>query len=277
MKCDLIDIKNENSADYAGLYMYLLDASDELAIDKRPCVVVCPGGGYAMTSDREAEIIALQFTAMGYHAAVLRYSVTPDAVYPTALREVAASVAYIREHADEWNVDADAIAVCGFSAGGHLTASIGTMWHEEWLSESIGKTPVDIQPNMMILGYPVITADECSSHSQSYKNLLGDKYEELKDSLALEKRVSEKTPATFIWGTFEDELVPVNNSLFFVTALAKYKVPTEYHMFEKGPHGLALANRATGGKWSPFLEPAAAEWIHMVYVWMERHLAERQQ
>ncbi len=277
MKCELIDIKNEKSADYAGLYMYLLDRSVELKMQKRPCVLVCPGGGYAMTSDREAEIIALQFTAMGYHAAVLRYSCCPKAAYPTALREVAASVAYIREHAEEWDVDADAIAVCGFSAGGHLTASIGTMWHEEWLSESIGKTPELIRPNMLILGYPVITADECSSHSQSYKNLLGDKYEELKDSLALEKRVSEKTPATFIWSTFEDDLVPVNNSIFFVTALAKYKVPTEYHMFEKGPHGLALSNRATDHPRISYMEPAAAEWIRMVHMWIERHLSERQQ
>ncbi len=276
MKCELIDIKNEKSADYARLHMYILDASPELKIEKRPCVVVCPGGGYAMTSDREAEIIALQFTAMGYHAAVLRYSCCPDAEYPTALREVAASVAYVRERAEEWNVDADAIGVCGFSAGGHLTASLGTMWHEAWLSESIGKTPELIQPNLMILGYPVITADECSSHSQSYKNLLGDRYEEMKNSLALETRVSEKTPATFVWGTFEDDLVPVNNSLFFVSALAQYKVPTEYHMFEKGPHGLALANRMTEGKWGPSPDSAASEWIRLVHMWIERHLSERQ-
>lgn len=276
MKCELINIKNEKSANYAGLHMYLLDASDELVIEKRPCVVVCPGGGYAMTSDREAEIIALQFTAMGYHAAVLRYSVTPDAVYPTALREVAASVAYIRGHAEEWNVDADAIAVCGFSAGGHLTACLGTMWHEEWLSESIDKTPEEIKPNMMILGYPVITAKECSSHSQSYKNLLGDDYEAMKGELALEKRVSEQTPPTFIWGTFEDNLVPVKNSLFFVTALATYNVPTEYHMFEKGPHGVALARRETDGRWGSSADPVAAEWIKFVYMWMERHLTERQ-
>ncbi len=275
MKCECMNIKNENSASYAGLHMYLLDQSEELKMKKRPCVIVCPGGGYAHTSDREAETVALQFAAMGYHAAVLRYSVTPDAVYPTALREVAASVACVREHAEEWDVDADAIAVCGFSAGGHLTACLGTMWHEAWLSESIGKTTEAIRPNMMILGYPVITSDECSSHSQSYKNLLGDAVEEKKGELSLEKRVSEQTPPTFIWGTFEDELVPVKNSLFFVTALATYKVPTEYHMFERGPHGLSLANRTTDSPWVDCKDPVAAKWIQFVHMWMERHLSER--
>ncbi|MEE1314281.1 MAG: alpha/beta hydrolase [Faecalimonas sp.] len=273
MNYQICNIKNEKSADYAKLTVYMLDDSPEIAMHKRPCVIVCPGGGYVATSDREAEIIALQFTAMGYHAAVLRYSHSPAAVFPTALRELAASVALVRERAEEWHVDADAILVCGFSAGGHLVASLGTMWHEAWLSESLQKTAEDIQPNAMILGYPVISSG-IYAHRASFINLLGDDYEAKKDELSLEKRVSKHTPATFIWGTFEDTLVPVENSLLFVSALAENKVSTEYHMFQKGAHGLALADRSTQPMGGSVIEPAAAEWIRLVHMWVERFLQE---
>lgn len=265
------DVKNDGSQEYAALYLYLLEDFPAINIRKRPMVIVCPGGGYAYTSDREAEIVALQFCAMGYHAAVLRYSAAP-AVFPAAVLEVGKSVALIRENAAEWFVDPEKIAVLGFSAGGHLAASYCTHWDQDWVAESLEKDQEILRPNAMILGYPVITSGEFG-HQGSFKNLLGEKYEEKKDELSLEKCVTKNTPKAFIWHTCADAGVPVQNSLFLVDALLKNQIPVEYHIFEKGGHGLSLANRLTGCVGNG-PERAAEEWIHLVHRWMENWIAE---
>ena len=126
----VMNIKAETYEEPAKLYLYLLEKSLEIGIDKRPLIFICPGGGYGMTSDREAEAIALQFVAAGFHAAVLRYSVAP-ARYPTALLQVAAGFKYLREHAEEFHIDADRMVVQGASAGGHLAASYGVFWKKK--------------------------------------------------------------------------------------------------------------------------------------------------
>ncbi len=267
MLYEKMDVKNENSMDYAALYLYLQDHSADIAIERRPMVLVCPGGGYAFTSDREAEAIALQFLAMGYHAAVLRYSVAP-AVYPTALLEVGRSVALIREHAVTWHVHPDQIAVCGFSAGGHLAGNYCMFWSEEWVAKALSCRKEDLRPNAMILGYPVVTSGEYA-HRDSFKCLLGEDYEQKQGALSLENCVNADTPRAFIWHTYEDGAVPVQNSLLLASALVAQKIPVELHIFEKGGHGLALANRLTQGHGGSTIEPAAAEWIEMVHKWME--------
>lgn len=260
------DVRNSESQDYAALYLYLLDDSPAIDIHKRPIVLVCPGGGYAGTSDREAEIVALQFCAMGYHAAVLRYSVAP-AVFPAAILEVGKSVALIRENAGEWFVDQEKIVILGFSAGGHLAADYCTHWHQEWMAKSLSKDIQSLRPNAMILGYPVITSGEFIQ-KDSFQNLLGEQYETMKDKFSLEKCVTENTPKAFIWHTWEDGCVPVQNSMLFVSALLEHRIPVEYHIFERGGHGLSLVNRLTGCNGNG-PERAAEEWIPLVHRWME--------
>ena len=127
------EIQVAESLEYARLTTYLLDITPKFAVQERPLVLVCPGGGYHFTSEREAEIVAMQFNAMGYHSAVLDYSCAP-AQFPTALLELSKSVAYLRAHAKEWCIDPDKIAVLGFSAGGHLAASLGVFWNTEWFA-----------------------------------------------------------------------------------------------------------------------------------------------
>ena len=120
-----IEIKVEGYQETADLYTYILDNSVEMHPDrKRPVVVICPGGGYEMTSDREAEPIAMQYLARGYHAVILRYSVEP-ARYPLALLQLAKSVAFLRKNAAEFHIDTNKIVLQGFSAGGHLAAKDG--------------------------------------------------------------------------------------------------------------------------------------------------------
>ena len=136
MLTEVYDLQAEGSIS-AKLRTYIQDDSRELMIQKRPMVIICPGGGYEFVSDRESEPLAVRFLAMGFHVAVLRYSVAP-AVFPTALVELAHSMKLVHDYADEWNVDEEKIFVLGCSAGGHLAASLGVYWHEEWLSELVG-------------------------------------------------------------------------------------------------------------------------------------------
>ncbi len=123
---------------------------------KRPAVIVCPGGGYSFTSDREAEPIALSYASKGYHAFVLRYSVGEYAAMPAPLNELAQTIAYIREHSEEWNVDSSKIVLTGFSAGAHLAASLGVFWNDERMLNQYDGNRELIKPNGLILCYPVL-------------------------------------------------------------------------------------------------------------------------
>ena len=263
------------------LTVYIQEKSPEIMIEKRPMVVICPGGGYAFTSDREAEVFALEFLSMGYQAAVLRYSVD-TAKFPTALTELAYSVKLVRDHAEEWFVDPDAILVTGSSAGGHLAASLGTLWQEKFLADAMGMSVEEntaYKPDGMILCYPVISSGEYA-HRDSFLFLLGQEEgtlakrndpESLVAKLSLENRVTENTPPVFIWHTFTDGTVPVENSLLFVSALRKAGVSTEFHLFPEGGHGLCLGNRLTRHVCGDGIQPECAVWTELVHTWIEKN------
>ena len=255
------------------IYAYLHEACQDIGPkdDKsRPAVIVVPGGAYFFTSDREADPIALKFLAEGYHVFVLRYSVMPDR-YPTSRLQLAALIAHIRQNAAAYHVRPDAIAVCGFSAGGHLSASSGILWNEPVISETLGIENRIVRPDAMILSYPVITSGEFA-HKYSFECLLGDKYadEAMRNHVSLECRVNETTPPAFLWHTFSDELVPVENSLLLASALRRAGVPFELHIFPDGIHGLSLANELTQTDGNPVqIVPAAAQWMDLCLVWLK--------
>ena len=255
----------------AKLYTYLLDNSKEIDIYReRPLALMCPGGGYGFTSDREAEAVAIQYLARGFHACVLRYSVAP-AEFPQALCELAISVAHIREHAKEYHVNKDKIVIVGFSAGGHLAASLGVFWDKEWLSKETGLSCEDIRPNGLILSYPVITSGT-KTHGGSITNLMGKKESpELKELLSLENQVTANVPPTFIWHTLTDSAVPVQNSLLFAEALINNKVSVELHIFPTGEHGLALANEETAAKGtSSGINKRCEDWMELSCDWLQQ-------
>ncbi len=252
----------------AVLHGYLLDAISVAPEKKRPAVIVCAGGGYARRSDREAEPVILQFLSMGYHGFLLDYSVEPNR-FPTSVRELALAVSMVREHAEEWHVDPEKIFVCGFSAAGHLCCSLGEFWNQEFVYGAIGKTPEAIRPSGLILCYPVITAGG-AAHRGSFDCLVGEQAtkEEL-DQVSLELHVHKDMPKTFIWHTYEDQAVPVENSLYLATALRKAGVNFELHIFPRGLHGSALANEETSGIRQELVIPAAQKWIELVHTWIE--------
>lgn len=209
---------------------------------KRPCMVVCPGGGYGMCSERESEPIALQFLSEGFNVFVLTYSVAPHR-FPTQLREVAATMELIYANAEEWNCDTEKIAIIGFSAGGHLAAHYSTMFDCKEVREVL---PESKSVNASILAYPVIDADFNNTHQGSFMNLLGhapDKAEE--EYFSCNRQVKETTPPAFIWHTAEDGCVPVVNSISYAKALIEKKVPVELHIYPFGGHGLSTSDRQT--------------------------------
>lgn len=270
MKNETFQIQVEGSLPETRLITYIQDHYQEIKIESRPLVLICPGGAYAYTSPREGEAFAMQFLAMGYHAAVLKYSCAP-AVFPTSLTELASAMILIRQHAQEWHVDPDKIIVLGCSAGGHLAASLATLWDEDFLAEALKLKKADhklLKPDGLILCYPVITAGEFA-HRGSFENLLGEREKELSDELSLETRVSKKVPPVFIWHTYTDGSVPVENSLLFVNALRKAGVSTEFHMYPCGGHGLGLANRLTRAGDGSAVQEECTSWIPLVHTWIE--------
>jgi len=204
---------------------------------------------------------------MGFHACILRYTIYP-AGFPTALTQLAKAVAYVREHAKEWNIQKDKVIVAGFSAGGHLAASLGTLWHEKFLEDIMQMPKENYQPNGMLLSYPVITSGE-HAHRDSFVALLQERYDELIDKMSLEKQVTEFTPPTFLWHTFEDDTVPIENVLLFTNAMNEKKIPFELHIYPKGWHGLSLATEETRScNELRDLQIACQSWITMAGTWI---------
>lgn len=256
----------------AKLYTYVIsDVTNQKRL--RPAVIICPGGGYCFTSDREAEPVALYMTANGISAFVLRYRVAP-AEYPAALLDLCESVRYVREHAKEWSIDPDQIFTVGFSAGGHLACCHALFWTEEWLSRRLKTTKELLRPNGCILCYPVITSGEFA-HKDSFVNLLGSRDEELVDELSLENKVNDQTPPIFLWHTYTDSFVPVENSLLFLSALRKHSISAEFHMYSIGDHGLSLAREETMNADGGCYQPECAGWIDLAVAWLKRQKSKK--
>jgi len=221
-------------------------AAEKVGDYVRSAMLVIPGGGYAsVCSDREGEPIALAFMPYGYNCFVLHYTVKKEP-FPSHLIQASKAIKYIKDNAERYNIDPDKVFAVGFSAGGHLAATVGTLWHGKESEKYFGDTE-KVKPNGLILSYPVISGGEYA-HRGSFNNLLGEgrmNDEKWIDYLSLENRVDEKTPRTFLWHTNGDTAVPCENSLFFALELRKHGVPLELHIFEKGPHGIATANTLT--------------------------------
>lgn len=244
------------------LTTYILDDPMEQRT-KRPAVVICPGGGYGMCSPREAEPIATQFNQAGFHAFVLDYSVVPFK-FPRALEELSMSVAMVRENAEEWMINADKIAVCGFSAGGHLACSLGMFWNADVIKRADQKN----KPNAMILSYPVISSGE-GGHVGSFDNLCEN--DEQRKYNSLENQVTKDTPPAFIWHTYTDDCVPVENSMLLASAMRKQNIPFELHIYQKGGHGLSTALPDVGINQESFgkdISTNVTNWPQMAANWL---------
>ncbi|KFI67173.1 alpha/beta hydrolase [Bifidobacterium magnum] len=241
----------------ATLFGYVPDNSEEVDLARtRSTILIIPGGGYTMTSDREAEPIALQYVAAGYNAFILRYSCAP-AVYPEALTQVAASLCLIHEHAREWHVATDRIAILGFSAGGHLAANMATSAGDNALAAHHFDS-AQLRPNALMLAYPVITSGQFA-HRGSFDNLLGPDRNDDRAlrAVSIEEHIDGNTPPVFVWHTMTDDTVPVENSLMLISACHAAGVPVEAHLYPMGGHGLSLGTTETAWQGVNGIEPGA--------------------
>ena len=215
------------------LTVYLRDSCARMpGVLDRPLVLVVPGGGYTHVSAREGDPVALQFAAAGYHTAVLDYAICEKAKDYLPLRQLAEAIGLVRQHAEEWHVLPEKIAVCGFSAGGHLALSGAVL--------DIPGASAQPRPNAVILGYPVVTAGEYA-HCGSFVQLAGSEDTRAQQAFGLEDEITPAAPPMFVWATMEDETVPVENTLLLAGALRRAKVPCEVHIFEKGVHGTSIS------------------------------------
>lgn len=252
----------------ADLTAYILSPLSQAPGRLRPAVIICPGGGYGFVSQREDQPIAMAYSAAGFQSFVLHYHVEPE-VFPLSLMELARSIAWVREHAAELSVDPEQIFVCGFSAGGHLACSLGMFWNRPFLYEPLGLSGEMLRPAGMVLSYPVISSGEMA-HQGSFINLLGDRKddEEMRRLVSLELQAGPHTPPAFIWHTWEDQSVPVENSLLLAMALKKAGISTELHIFPRGKHGLSLANMETSNEEGDCLVPECQCWMPRSVEWI---------
>ncbi len=299
MKTEVIRLYEEREDVTLTTYV-LADSQEMLKGKKRPAVLICPGGAYLSCSDREAEPVAMVFAAMGYHTFVLRYSVygeeafanglknlspKPERVHPAPMREIGQAMLMIKEHAEDWLVDADRIAICGFSAGAHNCAMYETNWYKPVITDYFGRDKELFRPAACILGYCLSdyvymkentegSPEDKAFFEASNTAFLGaavasaEKLAEVSPA----RNVSEQTPPTYLWATASDELVPVQHSLRMAHALADHKVPFELHIFEEGPHGLAVSTQASAESESQ-IYPDAAKWVSLVDAWLKKRFS----
>lgn len=234
-------------------------------------VVVCPGGGYGTLASHEGRDYALWLNEQGITAFVLKYRLGSDGYrHPAMLQDAARAVRLVRAHAADWKLDPNRIAIMGSSAGGHLASTLLTHFDAGNTNAADLIDRQSSRPNLGILCYAVITMGEFT-HQGSKHNLLGDNptAEQVSD-LSNELQVSAQTPPCFLWHTFEDRTVPVENSLQFAEALRKAKVPFDLHVFQNGRHGLGLGNSEwTCNKRLPWTEDLAY-WLKL-QGWTAQH------
>jgi acetyl esterase/lipase len=223
-------------------------------------VVVAPGGGYqALAMNHEGRQIANWFNSQGVAAFVLRYRLGPTYNHPVELGDAKRAIRFVRAKASEFGVQPARIGIMGFSAGGHLASTAGTMFDAGAPEASDVIDRVSSRPDFLILAYPVITSGGPYVHQGSMRNLLGTSpAQALVDEMSTDRQVTKDTPPTFLFHTNADTAVPPENSIQFYLALRKAGVAAELHVFEPGVHGVGLAmGDATLRQWPELL----SQWL----------------
>lgn len=279
------------------LSTYILSSFDAR---KRPLVIVCPGGGFLGCSPTEGECVAMHFNRAGFHAAVLIYSTATTApgkpAIPQALYDMGEVMCLIRRHAEEWNVDSNKIVILGFSAGSHLCGLYGNLWNDGEIFKTIG-TPEERKPNAAILCYPPTDlkmnyefAKTTLSKEMSLESVTGCKrnlsmmefwkatnratYGKEEPTIEDYEKyspinlINQDTPPTFLWHTFEDEMLSPLNSVCYAKALFERGIPCELHVYQKGQHGLSLADK-TSAKNEQEINMRVATWSDLAVSWLE--------
>lgn len=255
-----IDAPNKESVSDKGVYMIMkvsvpgyafFSAGEEGA--PKPCVVICPGGGYGiLASQHEGTDVAKYFNSIGVHAIVLKYRI-PSSTNQldkkfAPLQDAQQAMYLVRKNAKQWNVDPAKVGILGFSAGGHLASTLATHYNDKQI-----KTRKSLRPDFQILIYPVITFGKYT-HMGSRNNLLGkDTTAQNIDYFSNELHINSKTPKAFLVHAKNDNAVPIENAWMYKAALEKSGVPVELFEFEKGGHGFGMVNSTSDVAWPSLL------------------------
>ena len=228
-------------------------------------IVICPGGGYGGLAAHEGKDYALWLNAQGIAGFVLKYRLGSAGYrHPAMLQDAARALRTVRARAGEWKLDPKRIGIMGSSAGGHLASTLLTHFDAGQPEAGDPIERVSSRPDLGILCYPVITMSG-QGHQGSKNNLLGpDPSPELVKELSNELQVTKATPPCFIWHTYADGGVPVENSLMFAAALRKAGVPFDLHIYERGQHGIGLGSVPYGGG-------ARHPWANACGFWLKEH------
>jgi len=257
-----------NDLDIPTLTPYLPDKTNATGLPRQgnatagAAMVICPGGGYGMLAPHEGNDYALWLNQHGVTCFVLKYRLGSSGYHhPAMLNDAARALRWVRAHADHYKIHPHRVGIMGSSAGGHLAATLLTHFDA---GETNSADPVERQssrPDLGILCYPVISMGEFT-HQGSKENLLGmNPSPELVKLLSNELQVTTNTPPCFIWTTFEDEAVPMENTMIFADALRKNHVPFDLHIYERGGHGMGLADKP------PFAHPHP--WANDCLFWLK--------
>jgi len=226
-------------------------------------MVICPGGGYGGLAPHEGEGYARWLNEQGITAFVLKYRLGSAGYrHPVMLQDAARALRLVRANADAWKVDPKRLGIMGSSAGGHLASTLLTHFDAGKPEDADPVERVSSRPDVGILCYAVITMGKFT-HQGSKNNLLGtNPPPALVEELSNELRVTQDTPPCFVWHTFEDTAVPVENSMQFAAALRQAGVPFDLHIYQKGGHGMGLGSREYDStKWHP--------WTHDCSYWLK--------
>ncbi|MCF7927277.1 MAG: alpha/beta hydrolase [Candidatus Izimaplasma sp.] len=221
---------------HVTLTTFIHEVSEEMGVKKRPGMLILPGGGYEFCSDREAEPIAIAYYNKGFNCYVLRYSVKEKATFPRPLKDAEAAMTYITKHADQDQTNRSKIATIGFSAGGHLAGALATM--------------SDLRPQALLLGYPALIKSE--EQGWPFPTITPDK----------------NTPPSFLFHTYTDNVVPIETSLYFIHECRKQGIPVEFHLFNKGPHGLSLGTELVANNNADYINAHYAAWFELSVEWL---------
>jgi len=222
-------------------------------------VVICPGGGYVhLSNEREGVQYANWLSTLGVTSFVLKYRLA-EFGHPAPLQDVLRAIRLVRSRAAEFRINPDRIGVMGSSAGGHLTASAGTLFNHPAGKTGAALDATSARPDFLILMYPVITMRDPVAHAGSRRALIGAQpTPELFNLMSLEDQVTAATPPTLLIHTQEDQAVPIDNSILFFQALTRAHVPAEFYAFEHGAHGMGMkAGLGTASEWPR----RAEEWL----------------
>ena len=261
-----IPLDNEDENIY--LDAYIADPTEGFT---RNAILVIPGGAYSFVcSGREGEPVAMAFIPYGYNAFVLHYSVASvnKRTFPSQLIEASKAMKHIKDNANEYNIDPERVFATGFSAGGHLCASLGILWHLKEIYDAVDMPYGYNKPTGIMPIYPVITSN---GHVGSFYNLFGTQEltEEQIYQGSLENHVTKDSSPAFIVHTSNDQAVTVKNSLKLANAYADAGMMFEMHIYPDAPHGIALANKITKGSNEKFDNKEIAKWVEHAVAWAE--------